>query len=137
LTLPHDVIEALSQVDTDVARAVVTLVEGRASAAARRPVDTLRIGRHHALIVIDPATMPTIPGCSFMRIDSDRAFIALEAGAGLAHVELMVSDRMEDPDVTKQGRAALRLLRTALKNWRRDRRISAHPRGIVLLEEHA
>jgi hypothetical protein len=135
LTLPRDTLDALQQVDADYARAVVALVERRAASPRTRPVDTLPAGRRQSLIVIDPSEIPLLPGCSFVRIGASSAFIALDPGAGLADLELAVVDRMNDVDITRAQRKALRVLRAALKKWRQDRRIVAHPRAIVVLEE--
>jgi hypothetical protein len=134
LTLPTDIIERLSSRDGDLSQAIVGLL-GERAASSPRAVDTLATARRQSLITVNPAVMPLLPGCVFMRISADRAFIALEPGAGLSDLELAVGDRMHDADITPEQRKALRTFRTTLKKWRLDKRIAAQQRAIVVLEE--
>jgi hypothetical protein len=139
LTLPEDVLETLRSRNEDVARAIVGLVSSadptasRASARAR-VVDVVRMSRREGLIIVDPSVIPALPGCTLIRIAHDRAFIALEQGAGLAELEIAVLDRLGEAGVTRDQRAGLRMLRGALKKWRKDRRVAAYPRSIVVLK---
>lgn len=136
VTLPDDVIASLRAVDADLGRAIVSLVEGRKAGAAP-PADTVslvRMGRKQALIVVNPAVLPTLPGCGLMRIGPNRAFITLDPGAGPADLELAVLDRLSDPGVGGVERDALRTLRRELRRWRKDSRVHAQPRAIVVLE---
>ena len=139
VTLPEDVIALLRATDLDVGRAIVALVASRrptgAGAAAPSPaVDVARTGRRHSLIVVDPRSIPPLPGCSLMQISADRAFIALEPGAGLADLEVTVIDQLARPQLTTAHRAGLLALRRALRKWRTDRRVTVCERAIVVLE---
>ena len=139
LTLPGDTVDALRALDADLGRAIVGLSDGTrpGAAAAQGPpkvVELMRTGRREALIVIDPTVLPTLPRCSYMRIGSNRAFIALEAGAGLADLELSVIDRIADAAVSREQARALRTIRAALRRWRQDRDVTVSVRSIVVLE---
>ena len=138
LTLPEDVIAALRAIEPDLGRAIVALVAGARGDTGDellpKVVDVARTGRREALILVDPAAVPALPRCSFIRIGPNRAFIALDPGAGLADLELCVSDRLDDSDVTREQRKALRLLRATLKRWRCDPGVTVSGRSIVILE---
>lgn len=135
VTLPEDVIETLRAADPDVGRAIVRLV---ATAATRGdteglPVHAQRTAGLQSVIFVDPNVLPPLPRCSLMRIGQDRAFIALEPGAGLADLEVVVIDELSKPQAESQRRG-LQVLRTALRKWRTDPRVTVHERAIVVLE---
>lgn len=69
-----------------------------------------------------------------MQISADRAFIALEPGAGLADLEVAVIDQLAQPQLTTTQRAGLLALRRALRKWRTDSRVTVYERAIVVLE---
>ena len=138
LTLPEDVIDALRDMDPDLARAVVSLVTTHAAAPARqrkrRVVDVAPVGRRRALIVVNPNSIPSLPGCALMPIGKDRAFIALEPGRALADLELAVIDELGRPGITARHRRGLLTLRRSLRRWRRDSRVGVYERSILVLE---
>ena len=139
VTLPEDVIEALRAANPDMGRAIVAIVGARTgpppSSLPRVPdVDVAAAGRRQSLIVVNPRSFPHVPGCALMQISADRAFIALEPGAGLADLEVAVIDHLARPDVSPDQRAGLLELRRALRRWRRDSRITVCERAIVVLE---
>lgn len=139
VTLPDDVIALLRAVDRDVGRAIVALVASRRGAGVPAPapsqvVDVAKTGRRHSLIVVDPRSIPPLPGCSLMHISADRAFIALQPGAGLADLEVTVIDQLAQPQLATAHRAGLLALRRALRKWRTDRRVTVCERAIVVLE---
>ena len=139
VTLPEDVIAALRAMNPDVGRAIVAVVGARRDA---RPalttgepiVDVAKTGRRQSLIVVHPKSFPALPRGSLMQISADRAFIALEPGAGLADLEVAVIDRLAQPRVASAERTGLLTLRRALRNWRTDRRVTVVERAIVVLE---
>jgi hypothetical protein len=135
--LPQDVIDALRATDPDLGRAIVSLVTSQIPARARqrksRVVDLAPVGRRRALIVINPATIPSLPGCALMPFAKDRAFITLEPGRALADLELAVIDELSRPGLRAERRPGL-LTRRALRRWRCDSRIGVYERSIVVLE---
>jgi hypothetical protein len=139
ITLPDDVIAALKTIDADVARAVVALVGATRGAAAALPtekplVDVARIGRRQSLIIVDPRSFPSVPGCSLCLLSPDSAFIALQPGARLADLEVAVIDELAQPQITAPQRSGLLALRRALRRWRTDKRVTVSERAIVVLE---
>ena len=140
VTLPEDVIATLRGIDPDLGRAIVAVANGTrhtASGAAspeRLPVNIARIGRRQSLIVVDPRSIPTLPGCSLCQLSPDCAFIALQPGSRLADLEVAVIDQLAQPQITAAERAGLLALRRALRKWRTDKRVTVSERAIVLLK---
>ena len=141
VTLPEDTIAALRARDPDLARAIVALVGKNPAAAAegrtRQPVAVARTSRRQGLIVVDPAVVSTLPGCTLMRISPNQAFITLDPGAGPADLEVAVLDRLAEANISECERRGLKLLRDAVKRWRKDSRVQIYPRAIVVLEGEA
>jgi hypothetical protein len=140
LTLPEDTIHGLKTIDSDLARAVVALVDrmhGRTTTLVDgwdAPVSLAHVNDSRALIVIDPKIFREIPGCAVIPLSEGRAFLALDAGRTLADLELSVADMIEDDGLPSGEREALNALRQSLREWRRDEALSFHTRSIVLVE---
>ena len=140
LTLPEDTIDALKTVNTDLGRAVVTLVDGAHGGSTpivdqdHGPVTLAHVNDTRALIVIDPKIFREIPGCALIPFSDSRAFLALEPGRTLADLELSVADRVDEDGLPPSEREALNTLRRSLRDWRRDESLSFHTRSIVLVE---
>ena len=133
LTLPSRLVDLLRADDPDLSRAICKELEPHA-APRKVIVDVMRVGRRESLIIVNPALLPTLRDCSFIRLAADRAFIALKPPGTLADLALAVADRLEDADVTREQRAALRVLRRALRTWRQDRKVKVTHKAIVILD---
>ena len=140
LTLPEDTIMHLQAVDPDLAKAVVSLVDGTHGRTEmggvdwETPVSLAHIGENRALIVIDQTQFGELPGCALVPLAARRAFLALEPGRTLADLELSIGDAIEDESVSGDERETLDVLRRALREWRRDEQLTFHTRSIVLIE---
>jgi hypothetical protein len=144
LTLPEDTIQGLKDIDADLAKAVVSLVDrtqGRTTPPVsgdwNAPVSLAHVDDGRALIVIDPKMFREIPGCAVIPLSEGRAFLALDQGGTLADLELSVADLLEDGTMAPEQRDALTALRQSLREWRRDDSLSFHTRSIVLVERVA
>jgi len=137
ITLPEDTIHGLRQIDGDMGRAIVRLVDAIARPAhplAKRPlVDYERLGRRRSLIVVDRQALTGLPGCELIPISADRALIALEDGRDLHHLELAILDRLADHGLLEREREGLRALRRALRHCRRANDIEVKPRSIFVV----
>jgi len=140
ITLPTDIVQSLRSRDPDVARAIVGLVERRGRTAdapvadASSDVELASIGGRLALIVVNRTVFSGLPGVSIVPLSGNRSFLALEAGLGLADLELAIVDRLDDGAVAAQERKALALFRAQLKEWRGDRSLRFHSRAIIVVE---
>jgi hypothetical protein len=122
LTLPRDVINWLATIDDDLGWGIVKLYE-RATKARARETSVARLVRfpgNRALIVVRGDLFKAIPGVSPIALSDGSAFLALEPGKGVADLELLVLDRLDDQKIEPDERAALMELRALLKRWRQD-----------------
>jgi hypothetical protein len=75
-----------------------------------------------------------MPGISVIPLTGNRALLALEAGRGMADLELAIIDRLDDVAVDSRERMALRDLRRQLREWRQGGVLRFHPRAIIVVE---
>ncbi len=125
LTLPADVVEWLHTLHDDPAWAIVGLFERRGAVA--RPArlrsavaELVQLPGRRALILVRPDLLCDLPGVALIPLSDGRAFIALEAGRGIADLELAVIDRLEAGDVPVEERARLNEFRLIVGQWRRQ-----------------
>ena len=120
LTLPEDVINWLTTVDDDPAWAIVKLHER--STKARKDdaavAQLVRFPGDRALIQVRADLFKEMPGVSPIPLSETRAFLALETSKGVADLELLVIDRLENRRLDPEERSALTRLRQLLKQWR-------------------
>jgi hypothetical protein len=139
VTLPEDTISELQQIDRDIGRAIVLLVDAVAGAretAPARPIVTYeKVGRRRSLIVVDRDALKGVPGCELIPISEERAFLAVAEGQGLSDLELAILDRLADHTVTGRQREGLDALRRALMECRRANDIEVEPRSIFVVEK--
>jgi hypothetical protein len=137
LTLPGDVIAWLATIDDDLGWALVKLYE-RATKVRPAPAEVAQLVRfpgNRALIIVRADLFKEMPGVSLIPLSDGRAFLALETGKGVADLELIVIDRIDDPRVDNAERAALNKLRLLLKQWRQEG-IRFESRSIVVARHH-
>src|SRR5262245_55532015 len=102
LTLPRDVINWLGTLDDDLGWAIVKLYERATKSKPRNSnvAQLLRFPGNRALIIVRSNLFKEMPGVSPIPLDDGRAFLALDAGKGVADLELFVLDRLEDQRIT-------------------------------------
>jgi hypothetical protein len=122
ITLPRDVINWLATMDDDIAWAIVKMYERSTKARAKdnRVAQLVRFPGNRALILVRAGLFNEMPGVSPISLTDGRAFLALEAGKGVADLELFVLDRIDDQKIDAAEREALVELRALLKQWRQD-----------------
>ena len=126
------------KLNRDVSWAIVSLLDrGRSRGTVERPagdVELVEIADRRSLIVINQNVVKRIPGIHVIPLNGERSFLALEAGQGIADLELAVVDRLESPALGGRERQALNELRTRLRGWRRDRGLRMQSRSIIVVE---
>lgn len=122
ITLPRDVIDWLATIDDDIAWAIVKMYERATKARTKDPsvAQLVRFPGNRALILVRSDLITEMPGISPISLTDGRAFLALEAGKGVADLELLVLDRIDDQKIRKEERQALVELRALLKQWRQE-----------------
>jgi len=123
LTLPDDVVAWLGTLDADLGWAVVKLHE-RLNKTERRRQNTLaelvQLPGRRALILVKPESFENLKGISIIPLADGRGFLALDAGKGVADLELAVIDRLDQKGLAATERADLQTLRQQLRNWREE-----------------
>lgn len=139
-TVPDDVREWLETIHHDPGWALVSLFDAAtANTKSSRPpreipaAEIALLAGRRGLIVVNRDVMPPIPGVSLIPLSDTQAFLALEPGKGLADIELLVIDALEDA-TSADSRRALAGLRDMLRQWRRDPHWQFESRAIVVAE---
>jgi hypothetical protein len=142
LTLPDDVVRGLRKVDPDVGWAIVTLFEKSPSRSSGEPkaqpdVELVTIADRRSIIVVNRSVINHLQGVSLVPLHGDRAFLALDAGRGMADLELAVIDGLDEPVLEARERKALLMLRAQLRSWRHDPSLRFHMRSIIVVERRS
>ena len=136
LTLPEDVIGALTSVDDDLSRAVVRLIQPLVTDGVPRPAAELTRYGDGAVIVIKPIeVLRRIPGVSLVPLPDGRALISLEGHMAPTDFELKVRDALDDNNnLEPNDRSVMTSIVEILKSARRTRGIDVRQRSIIVLQ---
>lgn len=139
LTLPRDVVAWLRTIHPDPGWALVTLYrrQNRGSQPARRlapPAQLVAVPGGKTLILVNPRLFRRLPGVSIIPLSDGRGFLALDAGRGLADVELALADRMEAMSSDSPLYRDLLAVRAALRRWRRLPGLRFQTRSILVAQ---
>jgi hypothetical protein len=138
LTLPADVVDWLHTLHDDLGWAIVGLYERRgavprSSRLKSSVAELVQLPGRRALILVRPELLRGVPGVAVVPLSDGRAFIALEAGGGVADLELAVIDRLDSPGVSGQERMQLSEFRQLIRDWRKQG-LRFQPRSILVVE---
>lgn len=152
VTLPEEVVTELESLHDDIGWAIVRLVEQRrqetvageskqrrgkgrrfAGAKAVAAAELVSVGAGQSLIVVNSATVRSIPGVQMIPLSETEAFLALEPGRGLADLEVAVLDHGEKLRNGSREKAAIDQLLAQLRLWRRNETLAFHSRAIILV----
>ena len=141
ITLPEEVVAGLLKIHADLAWAIVTLFRKTAKPRklSRPPVneaELIAVGGPRSLIVVPRQLFEDLdlPGVNILPLHDDRAFLALQPGRGMSDLVLAVDDRLAERSLDRRNAAALRRLRTQLREWRHDPRLRCSTRAIIVIE---
>ena len=136
LTLPEDVISALSGVDDDLSRAVVRLSQPLMADVVPRPAAELSKYGHSAVIVVKqlPA-LGRIPGVTLVPLPDGRALISLDDAMSVHEFELKLRDAVEaQTDLAPRERSLMMSIGDILKSARLEKNVTVHQRHIIVLQ---
>ena len=138
LTLPEDVIAALSGIDDDLSRAVVELSRPLAADVIARPVAELAKYGDSAVIVIKPlVSLGRIPGVTHVPLPDGRALISLDESMTVYEFELKLRDLIDvDKTIDDRERAALKTISGILRSARQTKGLTVHQRSIIVLQSN-
>jgi hypothetical protein len=134
LTLPEDVIAALTAVDDDLSRAVVRLVQPLvADVVPPPPVELSKYGGR-AVIVVRPVTeLERMPGVTLVPLPDGRALISLDASMSIYEFELRLRDATDDDQMGARERSLLTSIAEILKTARCTGGIAVLLRNIIVV----
>lgn len=140
LTLPEDVLARLGAVDTDLARAIVSVVEGdrhqtgTVRPAAVRPAEISSFG-HSAVIIVTPVrALRRLPGVQLVPIGHGRCLISLVPPHSIPQLELDIRDVIAEGDATRDEQRTLEGIADILRAARASGDSVPQERTIIVLE---
>jgi hypothetical protein len=136
VTLPEDVLASLRDIDLDIGRAIVRVVErgGRPHVRPVRPAE-LAIYGNHAVIVVNPANaLKRLAGVQLVPVGNGRALISLEQPNSIPNLELALRDALERKEVNGVERQTLEAIVDILQQARRTRGMTLGERTIIVVQ---
>jgi hypothetical protein len=134
LTLPEDVITALSNVDPDLSRAVVRVVQPQMRRRAHPPAELCSFGSK-AVIVINPSkTLEAKTGVLLIPLSDGRALISFDESLSIARLELAIRDVLDDATISAEDGGVFSALAGILRTARRSGDVSLSQRTVIVLE---
>jgi len=137
LTLPEDVIAALSEVDPDLSRAAVQLLAPAAHDVVPFPPAELSQFRDSAVIIVKPVrALEAIEGVFLVPLPDGRALVTLDAAMTVNEFELKLRDLLdaEDAGLLPRERSVLVSMSAILRSARKAKKITVRQRTIIVLQ---
>lgn len=132
VTLPLRVLEILTTVDPDRARAIAKLADAAGSELrSRKPVEIIEVAPHCGLIVVrESAMLRNIKGLRLIELAPARFLITLNNNLSVESIEVQIQDMLEELSCNPQE---IRLLRELLQHIRHQRRRKAVSKEELLI----
>jgi hypothetical protein len=137
LTLPDDVIAALSGVDDDLSRAVVQMSQPllRDVVVTRPPAELSKYGDSAVIVIKRLPTLNRMPSVSLVPLPDGRALISLDEAMSVHEFELKLDDAIDGAtDLEPWERSAMSSIREILRSARQSKAITVHQRNIIVLQ---
>jgi hypothetical protein len=136
LTLPEDVIAALTSVDDDLGRAVVRLAQPLLAEAVPRPNAELASYGDRAVIVIEPmAALEQVTGVKLVPMPDGRALISLANPVSVYEFELRLRDTIEEEkELEPHERSVMSSIGEILRRARLTHGVTVHQPSIIVLQ---
>ena len=134
LTLPKEVIDALTAIDADLSRAVVRVTQPEMAKRPHPPAELAAFGRR-AVIVVNPSrTLERRTGVVLVPLSDGRALISFDEPMSIAQLELKIQDAIDDPDLPRADAEVFEGVGRLLREARRSKGVAVEPRSIIVLE---
>ena len=134
LTLPEDIIEALSALDLDLSRAVVRMTQPRMATRPHPPAELAPFGRRAVIVVNPTRTLADRTGVLLIPLSDGRALIAFDERLTPAQLELKIQDELDRKRLAAADVRVFESILQLLKDARRSTSIAVHQRNIIVLE---
>jgi hypothetical protein len=134
LTLPEHVIEALADIDTDLSRAVVHVVQPELGKKPQPSAELASFGRHAVIVVRPSRTLERRTGVVLVPLPDGRALISFEESKTIPELELQLQDLLEDPELAAPDRTIFEQISGILREARRSRSVAVRRRNIIVFD---
>jgi hypothetical protein len=135
LTLPEDVIAALSTLDSDLGRAVVRMSQPLGAEPPARPPAELSQHRDRAVIIVKSGEiLERIAGVTLVPLPDGRALISLDESTSIYEFELNVRDAVSETGISARERSLLQSIVEILTAARQRSGLVAQRRSIIVLQ---
>ena len=136
VTLPDDVLARLAAIDSDLGRAIVSVVERRtrSDVPTVRPAELTTYGNHAVIVVVPVKALKRLPGVQLVPIGNGRALISLDHARSVPQLELEIRDAMGEAGLSGAERDVLGALADILRRARGARGGRIEQRSIIVLE---
>jgi hypothetical protein len=137
LTLPEDVIEALTAVDADLSRAIVRVAAKQVGALPHSSAELAVFGRRAVIVVKPSRTLERRTGVVLVPLADGRALMSFDEPKTIAELELEIQDLLEDRSLAAADRRTFEEISNILRDARRSDRVVLRRCNIIVLETTA
>jgi hypothetical protein len=134
LTLPEQVIDALTEIDRDLSRVVVRLAQPQLARKPHAPAELARFGSSAVIVVNPTRTLEDRTGVRLIPLSDGRALISFDPAMSTARLELTIRDGLEDRGLSAEDRKIFTAVADILKTARRSRSVTLIQRNVIVLE---
>ena len=134
LTLPEEVIDALSAIDEDLSRAVVRIAQPELGKPRRPAAELSTFGRHAVVVVPLVRALELRTGAMLVPLSDGRALISFDEPLSIAQLELRIQDAIDDPRLPRDDVRIFEDIGRLLRDARRDPNVAVQQRHIIVLE---
>lgn len=135
LTLPEEVLDALTALDPDLSRAVVRVTQPELAKRPHPPAELAAFGQHAVIIVNPSSTLERLTGVMLVPLPDGRALISFDEPRTIAELELQIQDLVDDPRVAAADKVMFQQVSGILRDARRDHGVAVQRRNIIVLEK--
>jgi hypothetical protein len=134
LTLPENVISALTALDSDLSRAVVRVTQPEMGKRPHPPAELALFGRRAVIVVNPTKSLEQRTGVLLVPLSDGRALIAFDESMTSARLELKIQDELEAHGLPAEDARIFEGIRNVLQEARRSKSVSLLQRNIIVLE---
>lgn len=137
LTLPTDVIAALTSVDADLSRAIVRVAETLPLKPSHGPAELAAYGNRAVITVPNVRSLRHRIGIELVPLSNGRALISYDERLTVPQLELRLLDALADPALDTAERELFQALAHILRDARQAPDVQLRERQIVVLHRTA
>lgn len=134
LTLPENVIQALSALDGDLSRAVVRLAQPAMAKRPHPPAELATFGRRAVIVVNPTPALEKLTGIDLVPLPDGRSLISFDRPRTIAELALVIEDAIADGRLSAGDLATFEAIAGILRTARHSSDLTLLQRSIIVLE---